>query len=208
MADSIVRLSDSMLKLVLSLPDVTERGIQQGLDEIKRIEEDIDSAFEESATKIMDLEIFPVNPDYFLDVARQLDKISDLMERTSLLLEGRRSLSNEESELLESAASQVQTIAQNISACMSDLGKNSASVRQSCETIAEREKAVDQINLHYNRISAKEGYKMEKRIWLKEVLGNLDMIADVARDLTISFRVISNKLEKQGRLDVKKGMLT
>ena len=40
-----------------------------------------------------------------------------------------------------------------------------------------------------------------------DVLGNLDIVADAARDLTITFLVISKKLETQRRLDIKKGAM-
>lgn len=207
MTEGVSRLAAEMLGLVRALPDTSDLEIRQRLDEIRGIEQKVDAAFEESATEIMDLEVFPVNPDYFLETARQLDKMSDLMERTSLLLEVKHGLNDEELELLESAASQVQEIAANISACISNLGRDHVQVEELCGIIVQREEAVDQISDHYNRISSKKGYAIEKWVWLKEILGNLDTIADISRDLTITLRVISNKLEKQSRLDVKRGVM-
>jgi uncharacterized protein Yka (UPF0111/DUF47 family) len=205
-AEGIVRLAGEMLELVRA-PETSEVETSSKLGRIKSIEEEIDTAFESAATRIMGLEVFPVNPDYFLQVAKGLDRTSDLIERTSLLLEWRHKLSNEESELLESAASQVAQLAENISLCLKKLGRDHGSVEEICGVIIEREKAVDQIRNHFNRVSSRKGYDIEKRLWLTEVLHNMDTMADEARDLTITLRVISNKLEKQRRLDVKSGLL-
>lgn len=193
--------------MVRSLPTASEREMQGMLNSIQVTEGEVDAAFDRSSTLIMGLEIFPINPDYFLQIARELDRMSDIIERTCLLLEWRRSLVEEESELLESAASQVRQLAEDISGCVVSLGKDKESVERGCAVIAEREKAVDQIMGHYAMLSSRKGYDIEKRLWLTDVLGNLDTVADGARDLTITIRVISSKLDKQNRLDVKKGVM-
>ncbi len=207
MSDGISRLAGEMLALVNSLRTTPDDEVQRRLKAIQATEGEVDAAFDESATLIMGLEIFPVNPDYFLQIARELDRMSDLIERTCLLLEWRHSLNEEESELLESAASQVRQLAEDISGCMENLGKNKESVERGCAVVVEREKTVDQIMGHYTRLSSRKGYEIEKRLWLTDVLGNLDTVADGARDLTITVRVISEKLEKQSRLDVKHGVM-
>jgi CrcB protein len=43
----------------------------------------------------------------------------------------------------------------------------------------------------------------EYRIWLKALFGYLDQIADLSRDVAITFRVIASKLERQRLLNVK-----
>lgn len=207
MTDGIIKLTEGMLELVRSLPKTSEQDLQKKLSEIRLIEEDVDSAFDQSASLIMDLEVFPIDPGHFIQIARELDRMSDLIERTCLLLEWRRSLDDEESELLESAASQIRQLAEDTSTCVENLRKDKASVDRVCAVIVEREKEVDRIMGHYTRVSSRKGYEIEKRLWLAEVLGNLDTVADGARDLTITFRVITNKLDKQNRLDIKRGVL-
>ncbi len=208
MAEGVSSLAERMLGLVRLAPGASERELSVRLDEIRRIEEGNDSAFDEAATLIMGLEVFPVNPDYFLETARGLDRISDIIERTSLLLEWRRGLGEEESELLESAASQVSQLAGDLASALASLGRDQGAVERKCQVVLDREKAVDLTRDHYYRISSKEGYDVGTRIWLGEVIGNLDVAADVGRDLTITLRVIAGKLEKQDKLDVKKGTIS
>ncbi len=195
------------LKLVRDLPHASDVEVRLGLEEIRKAEETIDADFDKAATRIMDLEVFPVNPDYLLEVARELDRMSDLIERTAILLEWRRKLSGEESELLENAATQVALIAEGVSSVLEVLGKEDGEAERHCESIVQREKTVDQIRDRYYMIASKKGYDIEKRLWLTDVLGNLDVVADAARDLTITFLVISKKLETQRRLDIKKGAM-
>ena len=208
LAQGVSDLAYKMLDLVRLPPGAAEREVSARLDEIRRIEEGNDAAFDEAATMIMNLEVFPVNPDYYLETARGLDRISDIIERTSLLLEWRRGLGEEESELLVSAASQVRQLAEDMAAALASLGEAPGAVEMRCQMVLDREKAVDLTRDHYYRISSKEGYDLGTRIWLGEVIGNLDVAADVGRDLTITLRVISKKLDKQKKLDVKKGALS
>lgn len=207
MADRVALLADQFQRLTSSLPQMTEQELRRGLNGIKDVEQSVDVAFEKSATEIMDLEVFPVDSDYFLEIAKQLDRMSDLLERSALLLDKRHKLERDDSELLENAATQVYEIAQNVRECISGLGSDPAKVKELCEVIGEREKAVDRIRDHYNEFSLQEGYALEKRLWLKEVLGNMDLIADIARDLTITLRVVSGKLDRQARFDVKRGVM-
>jgi hypothetical protein len=58
------------------------------------------------------------------------------------------------------------------------------------------EKAVDLTLDHYYRISSKAGYGRGTRIWHGEAIGDLDVAADVGRDITITLRVTSKKLER------------
>jgi uncharacterized protein Yka (UPF0111/DUF47 family) len=207
MTMGIAEMARKLLGLVKSLPDASDAQVQSTIGDIRKVEEGVDASFDRAATGIMDLELFPVNPDYLLEIARELDRVSDLIERTSLRLEWRRRITDEESELLQSAATQVEQLTENISSVVSALGRDDNLVDRQSEIIVQREKAVDQIRDHYYRISSKKGYDMEKRLWLTDVLGNLDVVADMARDLTITFRVVSKKLDTQRRLDVKKGIM-
>lgn len=207
MAEGIVVLSGKMNGVVRVLQQATEEDIARRLDEVRRAEEEVDGAFDRAATRIMGLEVLPVNPDYFLEIARGMDRISDVIERTALLLEWRRKLGGDESELLESASSQVQELAENISGCVTQLGKDHSQVQSYSAVIVDREKAVDGIRDHYYKIASKEGYDIQTRLWLSEVIGNLDLAADAAKDLSITLRSVSARLEKQRRLDVKKGAM-
>jgi uncharacterized protein Yka (UPF0111/DUF47 family) len=207
MAGGIATLASKMLDLVRALPGASDEGVRSKLDDIRRVEEEVDAEFDVAATRIMDLEIFPVNTDYLLTIARELDRMSDLIERTSILLEWRRKLMDEESELLASASTQVVQLTENISSALASLGVDDGQVMRICGVIVQREEALDQIRDHYYMISSKSGYPIEKRLWLTEVLGNLDVVGDAARDLTITFRVVSKKLETHRRLDVKKGTM-
>jgi hypothetical protein len=203
-AEGVSTLADKMLALVRIPPGSPEREVSARLDEIRRLEECNDAAFAETATLIMNLEVFPVNPDYYLETARGLDRISDIIERTSLLLEWRPPLGVEESELLESAALQVRELTVDMAAALASLGTAPGELERRCQMVLDREKAVDLTRDHYYMISSKAGYDLGTRIWLGEVIGGLDAAADVGRDITITLKVISNKLEKQRNLDVKK----
>src|SRR5579863_6966903 len=124
MTDGIERLADETLLLLRSFPSMKTEEFSRVLIGVRRIEEGVDAAFDRAATRIMNLEVFPVNPDYFLDMARGLDRISDLLERTALHLEWQKDLDDVETELLTSAASQIQQMTEDISSCIANLGKD------------------------------------------------------------------------------------
>jgi hypothetical protein len=68
--------------------------------------------------------------------------------------------------------------------------------------ISDRERVLDRIREQFNSLAVKMGVS-EYRIWLKDIFAYLDQIGDLSRDLTITFRVIATKLERQRLLNVK-----
>lgn len=172
--------------------------------EISKIEETVDSAFESIATEIMGVEFLNVNPDYLLDVAKHFDLISDLIERCALLFPYLPRISDDEVfELVTTATYEISQISIEFVECLKILSNDKQKVTEICETISEREKALDSIRERFNSYAIRTMGATEYRIWLKDLFGYLDQIADLSRDVTITFRVIASKLERQRLLNVK-----
>jgi uncharacterized protein Yka (UPF0111/DUF47 family) len=171
---------------------------------ISKSEEKSDAIFESVAEKIMSVEFLNINPDYLLDVAKYLDEISDLLERAALHFQYLGKFSDPEiTVLLVDASIQIQKITQEIVECLKRVGAGSGNVRDLCEILSEREKAIDALREEFNSRMVSGVASLEQKIWLKDIFGNFDRIADLGRDLSILFRVIGIKLDKQRTLTLK-----
>jgi len=205
LAKKIVEMSRDLSLICKAVESKDEERTRRLVLEITKIEESADSIFESSATQIMNVEFLNVNPDYLLDISRNLDKVSDLLERTALLFQYVAKLEDSEVlELLSAATAQVGEIALEFVACLESLSEDRNEVGRICEVISEREKAVDGIRERFNSHAIQKMGISEYRIWLKDIFGYLDQVADLAREMTIPFRVVSTKLEKQRTLAIKK----
>jgi uncharacterized protein Yka (UPF0111/DUF47 family) len=196
-AGGLVEMSDRLWKLTKGLSQKDIHNLLEGIDDVGSLADDVDDAFQRSATAIMALESLPVNPDYFLEIAKQLDRMADLLERAALLTQTRPSMKDEISELLESAIGQSYQIAVDLLTCLRALEKNRAQVEKICEVIGERERAVDSIREHFDVVAACMPDSLELRLWMKDVLGNVDQMADHARDVSITMRAVALRLERQ-----------
>jgi uncharacterized protein Yka (UPF0111/DUF47 family) len=208
MAEGIASMANQLRVLLRTVPKASEWELNRGVDEIRKTEGHIEAAFKETSTEIMDLEFPPTNPDHLLEVAKQLDKMSATLEKTARMMHQHRVLNFEAVELLESAAAEVQQGAEDMASCVSSLGRDHAKVEAACDVLEQREKAVDVIRDHFNRIATKGEYALETQIWIREALGNLEMVTDIARDLTITLRVISKNLERHRKMDIERGLLS
>ena len=171
---------------------------------ISKSEEKSDGIFETVAERIMSVEFLNVNPDYLLDVAKYLDEISDLLERAALHFQYLEKFSDPEiTVLLVDASIQIQKITTEIVECLKRIGAGSGNVRDLCEILSEREKAIDALREEFNSRMVSGETSLEQKIWLKDIFGNFDRIADLGRDLSIAFRVIGIKLDKQRTLTLK-----
>ena len=205
MAEKLVMMTALLSTLSRQLEQQNDgRGLEETIRRITDIEENMDKLFEDAATQIMEVEFLNVNPDYLLDVAKHFDLISDLIERAALLFQYLNGFFNADiSELLTTATAEINAITLDCTKCMSLLADERVKVEELCETIVEREAVLDSIREEFNSLAAKMGTS-EHRIWLKDIFGHLDQIGDESRDLTITFRVIATKLEKQRILNIKK----
>jgi len=151
----------------------------------------------------MEVEVLNVNPDYLLDVAKHFDTISDLIERCALLFRYLNGFSNSDIfELLTTATAEINQIVLSCVQCISVLADNRSKTEELCEMISDRERVLDRIREQFNSLAVKMGVS-GYRIWLKDIFSYLDQIGDLSRDLTITFRVIATKLERQHLLKVR-----
>jgi uncharacterized protein Yka (UPF0111/DUF47 family) len=172
--------------------------------EITDVEATVDALFDDAAAQIMEVEFLNVNPDYLLEVAKKFDLISDLIERCALLFQYLKGFSDiEVSELVTTATAEINQIGLEFVECLKVLSDDRQKVTELCGTISEREKTLDNIRERFNSYAIQKMGATENRIWLKDIFGYLDQIADLSRDVTMTFRVIASKLERQRVLDVK-----
>jgi uncharacterized protein Yka (UPF0111/DUF47 family) len=205
MSDRLARLTGVLQEVVHSLPELSDDALTGRLEELASVEVGVDEAFDGVAGEIMAVDYLPANPSHFLDVAKQLDKMSDLAERASTLLAERHELQVEESELLEGITAQAHQMAVEIGGCISELDRDPKSVAGGCASIADREQAADRLRERYYSMSSRKNYPLAKRIWLRELMTSLDDFADLGRDITVTLRVLSARLDRQARLNVKTG---
>ncbi len=205
LASNVVNTSTILVSLCKSLEaDDPRNQITSLVRAITKSEEKTDSVFENTAEKIMTVEFLNINPDYLLDVAKYIDEISDLLERAALHFQYLGKFSDQDiMELLVDAASQVQKVTVQIVECLKILGTGIGNVRETSEILSEREKAVDALREEFNSLVVLREVTLDQKIWLKDIFGNFDQIADLGRDLSILFRVIGIKLDKQRTLTLK-----
>ena len=206
LAETIVRMSSDLSEIAKNIGTNEDGSKISGLVlNVTKTEEVSDSIFEKAATEVMEVEFLNVNPDHLLDIAKRLDQVSDLIERTALLFQYLTNFQDSEvGELLSSCAEQIRQITVEFVRCLGVLDENEAEVERICLIINDREKAVDSIRENFNAHAITKMGMSENRIWLKDIFGYMDEVADVARDLTITLRVVAKKLEKQRTFIPKK----
>ncbi len=106
-------------------------------------------------------------------------------------------------ELVTTATAEINQITIGFVKCLSFISDDRQKVTELCEVISDREKALDTIRERFNSYAIQKMGATEHRIWLKDIFGYLDQIADLSREATITFRVIAFKLERQRALNVK-----
>ena len=203
MAEKMVTMTNQLSVLSKELGEIDSKTLEQRVRHIADIEESLDKVFEEAATQTMEVEFLNVNPDYLLDIAKHFDLMSDLIERCALLFQYLNGFSNGDIfELLTTATAEINQIMLSCVQCISVLADDRFKTGELCEIISDRERVLDRIREQFNSLAVKIGVS-EYRIWLKDIFSYLDQIGDLSRDLTITFRVIATKLEKQRLLNVK-----
>jgi uncharacterized protein Yka (UPF0111/DUF47 family) len=206
LAETLVKMSDDLSQIAENvIREEPAPKIRALVLNVTKKEEAADSMFEQAATEIMAVEFLNVNPDHLLDIAKHIDQISDLIERAALLFQYLTKFEDEEiGELLTSCAQQVRQITYEFARCLRVLDENENEVERICLVINDREKAVDSIREKFNAYAITKMGLSEHRIWMKDIFGYMDEIADVARELTITVRVVAKKLEKQRNFIPKK----
>jgi uncharacterized protein Yka (UPF0111/DUF47 family) len=203
MAEKLVTMTTQLSALSKQLGESDGKTLEQRVRQIADVEESVDKMFEDAATQTMEVEFLNVNPDYLLDVAKHFDLMSDLIERCVLLFQYLNGFSNGDIfELLTTATVEINQIMLDCVHCISVLADDRSKTEELCEMISDRERVVDRIREQFNSLAVKMGVS-EHRIWLKDIFSYLDQIGDLSRDLTITFRVIATKLERQRLLNVK-----
>ena len=203
MAEKMVTMTNLLSVLSKQLGESDTKTLEQRVRQIADVEESVDRVFEDAATQTMEVEFLNVNPDYLLDVAKHFDLISDLIERCALLFQYLNEFSNGDIfELLTTATAEINQIMLSCAQCISVLADDRSKTEELCEMISDRERVLDRIRERFNSLAVKMGVS-EYRIWLKDIFSYLDQIGDLSRDLTITFRVIATKLERQRLLNVK-----
>jgi uncharacterized protein Yka (UPF0111/DUF47 family) len=204
LASNVVQTSKVLLSICKSLEDPDSK-IETLINDLTKSEEKTDSLFEDVAERIMSVEFLNINPDYLLDIAKHVDEISDLLERAGLLFQYLGKFSDQDIfVLLNDAATQVQKIATDVVECLGRLATGSGNIKDIADVLSDREKAVDALREEFNsQIVSNKSATIDQKIWLKEIFGNLDQIADIGRDLGILFRVVGVKLDKQRTLTLK-----
>lgn len=204
LASKVVDTSSKLASICKSLERENQKETQQLVLQVTKTEEEADAIFEDVAERIMSVEFLNVNPDYLLDIAKQIDQISDMIERAALLFQYLGNFTDPETiELLTDAATQVNKMTNELVGCLRIIESGSEKVREICDVISDREKAVDAVREKFNSYAAQKTWNSEQRIWLRDIFGLLDQIADVGRDLSITLRVVGIKLEKQRTLTLK-----
>jgi len=203
MSEKLITMTNLLSTLSKQLEQNDAGQLDTTLRQISDIEELMDKLFENAATQAMEVEFLNIKPDYLLDVAKHFDLISDLIERAALLFQYLNGFSNADiSELLTTATAEINEMMIDCTKCMNAVAEDRTKTQELCEIISERERVLDRIREQFNSLAAKMGVS-EHRIWLKDIFGYLDEIGDQSRDLTITFRVIATKLERQRILKVK-----
>lgn len=175
------------------------------IHELTKLEEKSDKIFENIAERIMSVDFLNINPDYLLDMARYIDEISDVVERAALHFQYLGKLSDQDlAELLLDASSHVQKISVQVVECLRRLATGTGNVGEICDILSEREKVVDALREEFNRRVVSGNFTADQKLWLKDIFESFDEIADLGRDLSILFRVVSIKLEKQRTLTLKR----
>jgi uncharacterized protein Yka (UPF0111/DUF47 family) len=206
LSSSVVRSSNFLVTICKSLERNNQLDVGRLVHELSRSEERTDLIFETVAERIMSLEFLNINSDYLLDIAKYIDEISDLIERAGLLFQYLERFSDQDLiVLLIEAAAQVQKITTGVTECLKELANESGAVREMSDLLSEREKAMDALREEFNSkiVSSGDELTVDQKIWMKEIFGNLDQVADVGRDLGILFRVVGVKLDKQRKLTLK-----
>jgi len=204
LAGSVVRSSEILVSICRSIEN-EQVAIKRLLSDIAKSEEKTDVLFEIVAEKIMSVEFLNVNPDYLLDIAKDIDAMSDLIERAALLFQYLPKTSDQDLVMLMiDASSQIERIVLQVVECLTRLESGKESVDELSGILSEREKAVDALREEFNsRLVASETATIEQKIWLKEIFADFDQIADHGKDLGIMFRVVGAKLERQRNLALK-----
>ena len=203
LSEKLVEMSN-LLSVLSKTIETNETDANQLAHDVTRVEETVDVAFERVAAEIMEVDFLNINPDYLLDVAKHFDLISDLIERCALLFRYLLHISDDEVfELITTATYEINQIMIEFVECLKSLSHDKEKVTELCEKISEREKVLDGIRERFNSYAIQKMGATEYRIWLKDLFGYLDQIADLSRDVTITFRVIASKLERQRLLNVK-----
>lgn len=198
LAQAIANMSSRLLELSAGVGVEEEDVVRSLVLEIRKQEENADSIFEGVATEIMEVDYLNINPDHLLDIAKRLDQISDLIERTALLFQYLTKFHDDEiRELLSSCSAQISGLSEEFLQCLKVLDLDTREVSRLSELISDREKVVDEIRERFNSYATKKMGMSEFRIWLKDIFACMDEIADLSRDLTITFRVVAMKLERQ-----------
>ena len=129
----------------------------------------------------MSVEFLNLNPDYLLDIAKHVDEISDMIERAGLLFQYLGKFSDQEIlVLLINTATQVQKITVDVVECLKRLtAGNFGGIKDTSDVLSGREKAVDALREEFNSlIVSSKTATIDQKIWLKEIFGNLDVIAE------------------------------
>jgi len=204
LSEKLVKMSNLLSTLSKAMGTDDGGYVNRIAHEITEVEETVDAVFDHAAAQIMEVEFLNVNPDYLLDVAKHFDVISDLIERCALLFQYLKGFSDSEvSELITTATAEINQIGLEFVECLKVLSDDRQKVTELCEIISAREKTLDALRERFNSYAIQKMGATEHRIWLKDIFGYLDQIADLSRDVTITFRVIASKLERQRLLNVK-----
>ena len=209
LSQKLVKMSNLLSTLSKAMGTNDDSYVNRIAHEISDVEETVDITFDDAAAQIMEVEFLNVNPDYLLDVAKRFDLISDLIERCALLFQYLKGFSDTEvSELVTTATAEIDQIGLEFVECLKVLSDDRQKVTELCGIISAREKTLDHIRERFNSYAIQKMGATEHRIWLKDIFGILDQIADLSRDVTITFRVIASKLERQRLLNVKSPNIT
>ena len=199
LSEEIVEMSGLLSRVTAAIESRDELRTRKILADIVSREDKADALFEDVATKIMETDLpSEAESDRLLDSAKSLDRISDLIGRAALLFNYLSSFSSSEMfELLGAGTAQVNLISSDLTSVLRFLDKDSKKVRELCGRVSGREKVLDGLRGRFNTYAIQKMGKSEYRIWLKDIFSNLDEIADTARDLTVTLRVIAIRIEKQ-----------
>jgi len=207
---SLQSLSEKLVQMSSLLSTLTERLRTNELDldhvanEITEIGKTFSLTFEQVAQEIMEAEFLNVNPSYLLDVARHMDLICSLIERCALLFSYARHIQEDEVfELVITATSELNQITIEFAECLKSVAGDRHRVMELCDSISKREKALKATSESLNMYATQEMTAYEYKPQLRELFDYYAQIRVLSRDLTITFRVLALKLERQRLLNVK-----
>ncbi len=192
-------MSGLLARVTAAIESRDELRTRKILADIIAREDKADSLFEDVATRIMEADLASeAESDRLLGIAKNLDRISDLIGRTALLFNYLSSFSSSEMfELLGAGTAQVNLISSDLMSVLRFLDKDPRKVREICGRVSGREKVLDGLRGRFNSYAIQKMGKSEYRIWLKDIFSHLDEIADTARDMTVTLRVTAIQVEKQ-----------